>query len=119
MRPTATIQLATIELVIGKPNGLAISTAFCDGLSFFGSWSITLDWAMSEVRTELAQALTLEMWFVSGQRNKATRSSHSSFLLSLGSIDFVSIRLSLSLGSPLGSSPLPSVLHRALGAPIQ
>ena len=30
MRPTATIQVTTIEFVIGKPNGLPISTAFCD-----------------------------------------------------------------------------------------
>src|SRR6266478_7949625 len=30
MRATATIQLTTIELVMGKPNGLAISTAFCE-----------------------------------------------------------------------------------------
>ena len=28
--PTATIQVTTIELVIGKPNGRAISTALCD-----------------------------------------------------------------------------------------
>jgi hypothetical protein len=27
-QPAATIQLTTIELVIGKPNGRAISTAF-------------------------------------------------------------------------------------------
>src|SRR5215467_7273359 len=31
IRPTATIQLTTIELVTGKPKGLAISAAFCDG----------------------------------------------------------------------------------------
>src|SRR5262249_34749640 len=31
MRPRATIQLTTIEFVMGKPNGLAISTAFCVG----------------------------------------------------------------------------------------
>src|SRR6266850_13905 len=31
MSPIATIQLTTMELVMGKPNGLAISTAFCDG----------------------------------------------------------------------------------------
>ena len=30
MRPSATIQVTTIELVTGKPNGRAISTAFCD-----------------------------------------------------------------------------------------
>ena len=30
INPTATIQLTTIELVIGKPKGRAISTAFCD-----------------------------------------------------------------------------------------
>jgi hypothetical protein len=36
MRATATIQLTTIELVMGKPNGLAISVAFCDSPS---SWS--------------------------------------------------------------------------------
>ena len=30
IRPAATIQVTTIEFVIGKPNGLAISTAFCD-----------------------------------------------------------------------------------------
>ena len=28
--PTATIHVTTMELVIGKPNGRAISTAFCD-----------------------------------------------------------------------------------------
>src|SRR5262245_49342064 len=33
MRPSATIQLTTMELVTGKPNGLAISTAFCEGPS--------------------------------------------------------------------------------------
>jgi hypothetical protein len=30
INPAATIQLTTIELVIGKPRGLAISTAFLD-----------------------------------------------------------------------------------------
>ena len=30
MSATATIHVTTIELVIGKPNGRAISTAFCD-----------------------------------------------------------------------------------------
>src|SRR5438876_5760182 len=30
MRPTATIHMRTMELVIGNPNGRAISTAFCD-----------------------------------------------------------------------------------------
>ena len=32
MRPSATIQVTTIELVIGKPNGLAISSAFGERL---------------------------------------------------------------------------------------
>src|SRR5215469_3091648 len=31
MSATATIQLTTMELVIGKPNILAISTGFCEG----------------------------------------------------------------------------------------
>src|SRR5271154_3319464 len=30
MRPSATIQLTAIELVTGKPKGLAISTALCE-----------------------------------------------------------------------------------------
>ena len=39
IRPTATIQVTTIEFVIGKPNGLAISTAFCDRPCCAGSRS--------------------------------------------------------------------------------
>jgi hypothetical protein len=31
MSPTATIQLTTMELVMGNPNILAISTGFCEG----------------------------------------------------------------------------------------
>ena len=37
MSPIVTIQVTTIELVIGKPNGRAISTALCERLLFLGA----------------------------------------------------------------------------------
>ena len=56
IRPTATIQVTTIELVIGKPNGRAISTAFCDRPCSAGAWaaaSATVD----QPRTATAMAV--------------------------------------------------------------
>src|SRR5208283_2532010 len=55
MRPTATIQVTTIEFVIGKPNGLAISTAFCERPGSSCSGTIALGPADPAATADIAE----------------------------------------------------------------
>src|SRR5215813_1962144 len=102
MRPTATIQLTTIELVIGKPKGLAISTAFCDG-PCSTCWSGTAgprfcSRALAEITEAFCDsAFTAKAQSASEHMNAAVQSSN----ISLGfTLDKTSKRGSIQADSP-------------------
>src|SRR5215470_2521035 len=88
MSPTATIQLAIMEFVIGKPSGRAISTAFwvgpvsgCFGVTEAGS-------ACARVRAESFEAVPSaavepRAWPIPRHANATTGSNHLSLLLNI------------------------------------
>src|SRR5262249_52836628 len=82
MRPMATIQLTIIELVMGKPRGLAISTAFCAGPVSDNSGAVDLA-CIEEVVTATGPALRLQMQFVLKHANATASSHHINLLLKI------------------------------------
>src|SRR5215467_10561433 len=97
MRLTATIQLTTIELVIGKPNGLAISTAFCVGPCSASSGVALSAWPCVPVRADVAGmfpvfALTGNAQSAVTNMKMAVKSRDASLVFNLEALAACSIR---------------------------
>jgi hypothetical protein len=91
MRPTAMNQLTTIEFVMGKPNGLAISTGFCDGprSSVSGVAVVVLAGAaalVDVVEALFKSAFTANAHAAPSERNRAIRSSNINLAFTLDKI---------------------------------
>src|SRR5262245_28564263 len=86
MRPSATIQVATREFVTGKPNGLAISTAFCEGPCSSGT--AVADPVGSTALVEIAEAVLSSTFVAKAQTvprhmTTATKSTDISLFFNL------------------------------------
>src|SRR5262245_22535605 len=102
MRPRATIQLTTIEFVMGKPKGLAISTAFCVGPCSASSVAAAAALACPPVWADVAEAPPTSALTANAQRavthmKMAVKSSDASFVFNLSRAS--------AAGSARGDSP--------------
>src|SRR6266704_6479831 len=88
MNPTATTQLTAMELVMGKPNGLAISTGFCVG-PCSGSSCASVSGLACALGADVAEAmpdsaLTAKAQSAPRHINTAAESSDISLVFKLG-----------------------------------
>src|SRR5262249_44191296 len=107
MRPSATIQVATMEFVTGKPNGRAISTAFCEGPCSAGM--AVADPAGSTALVEIAEAFLSSAFMAKAQPaprhiKTATQSADMSLVFNL-------VRPRHSVPSHFHSQLLPCFKH--------